>query len=52
MTKDYDVTLIRKAYSAATVQIAAESLEEAEQIAYERAGDFVYSEYASEYELA
>jgi hypothetical protein len=53
MTKQtFDIEVIRIGYSSRTISVEAETYEQAQELALDKAGDYEYSEKSADYELA
>jgi hypothetical protein len=53
MTKQtFDIEVIRIGYGSRTISVEAETYEQAQELALDKAGDYEYSEKSADYELA
>ena len=53
MTKQtFDIEVIRIGYGSHTISVEAETYEQAQELALDKAGDYEYSEKSADYELA
>jgi hypothetical protein len=51
VNKKYIITMIRSGYGHCDIEVVASDEDEARKIAYETAGNYDYSEHASDYEI-
>ena len=50
--KTYKIEVVRISYGCRMVEVMANNLEEAEDIALDKAGDFIFTESSADYELS